>query len=437
MRILAPAIIFLFLIAISPALQQNLSSAETLKPSASDLPDTAMVSGMSVAESETDSVYPMSPERKELLISYSRIKNVWRFAGIFIEIVILAAVLYAGLSGRFRRWAEAVSQKGFFLYFFYLLFLLLFLFMVHLPFDYYRGFVVEHDYGFSNQTTGEWFVESLKSLGVTFVLAFIVVSVLYWLINRFKQWWLYLTILSLPFMIFVVLAAPVVIAPMFNQFEPLKDSHLADEMTALAANADIRDPDIFEVDASRQSKKLNAYFTGMFGTRRIVLYDNIIETMTIDELKFVMGHEIGHYKMHHIWKGLLIAVAFVLLATFFADRLLRNVIRRHGRRFGFHRLGDPASLPLILLFAVLFNFVTLPIQNGISRHYEYRADEYGMKLSGVTDEVAEITFDKLSAYNLSDPEPPAVIELWFYDHPALYKRVENVKRLYGELQSKL
>ncbi|UCD93940.1 MAG: M48 family metallopeptidase, partial [Candidatus Zixiibacteriota bacterium] len=264
------------------------------------------------------------------------------------------------------------------------------------------------------------------------VIAFIGVGILYWLINRFRRWWLYVTLVSIPLAVLLIVILPVIVAPMFNKFEPMKDRNLAREMTALASKAGIEDPDIFEVNASKQSKKLNAYYTGMFGTRRIVLYDNIIEAFSAEELKFVVGHEIGHYKMWHIWKGLIIAVVFVLAATFLMSRFLPRLILLGSRRFGFSRLGDIGSLPLIMLFAVVFTFITQPIPNAVSRYYEYNSDEYGFELSGVTIEDAARTFDKLSVYNLSDPDPPAIIEFWFYDHPALSKRVENIKRLYSQ-----
>jgi Zn-dependent protease with chaperone function len=377
------------------------------------------------------SEYPMTSQRRELLLSYSKFKNIWRFASFGIDVLILLIIVYTGLSGRLQKWAAAVSRRKVLRYFFYVLLLLIVLHVIHLPADYYREFVVEHDYGFSNQTFSEWAVDGLKGLAVVVVIAFIGVGILYWLINRFRRWWLYATLVAIPLMVLLIVVFPVVVSPMFNKFEPLKDQNLAREMTALASKAGIEDPDIFEVNASRQSKKLNAYFTGMFGTRRIVLYDNIIRALSVEELKFVMAHEIGHYKMRHIWKGLIIAIIFVMAGTYLMSRLLPGVIVRNSRRFGFSRLGDVASLPLIMLFVVVFTFITQPIPNAVSRYFEYDADEYGFELSGVTLEDAARTYDKLSVYNLSDPNPPAIIEFWFYDHPALSKRVENIKKLHS------
>lgn len=396
----------------------------------------SLLSGGTTADSASSNfVYPMSSERKEKLIAYSRFNNIWRFAGFFISVGILLLALYTGLSARFRKWAEAITRREFLISFFYFLFLMLFLFLINLPFDYYRSFVIEHRYSFSNQTVGAWFGETLKSEAVGFVIGFIVVLILYWLIKRFKRWWLIFAVGSIPFMAFMILIAPVVISPMFNKFEPIKSKELAAEMTALAAKAGIHNPDIFEVDASKQSSKVNAYFTGLFGTKRIVLYDTAIKNFTVNELKFIMGHEIGHYIKNHIWYGLLMAVVLIFIGGYLIDKFLPRLINRQSRILGFTHLSNIAGLPLLILFVTVFGFVAQPIMNGASRYFEYQADEYGMQISGVTGDEAATAFDKLSVFNLSDPEPSALIEFWFYDHPALIKRMENVHKLYDRIHS--
>jgi len=309
------------------------------------------------------------------------------------------------------------------------------MYLINLPVDYYRNFLIEHEYGFSNQTGSEWFIESLKSLGLETIFGIIIISIMYWLINKTKKWWLYFALGAIPFLVFLMVIYPVVISPMFNEFKPLQDKTLESEMTALAEKAGIHDPDIYEVDGSKQSNKLNAYFVGMFGSKRIVLYDTIIKNFSIDELKFVMGHEIGHYLKNHIWYGLFSAVIMLFVICWLINRLLHKIIQKYRNKFGFERLGDIASLPLIMLFISVFGFITQPVTNGMSRIMEYQSDRFGMELSGVTDEVALTAFDKLSVYNLSDPDPSDIIEFWFYDHPAPVKRMANVKEIYKEINS--
>ncbi len=382
---------------------------------------------------ENDFVYPMSPERKEKLISYSKFTNIWRFASFFIGIAFLLIVLFTKLSVRFRLWANAVSKKKIFQYSIYIILFTLFMYLINLPVDYYRNFLIEHEYGFSNQTAVEWFIEGLKSLGLELLFSVIIISILYSQINKTKKWWLHFAIGAIPFLVFLMVIYPVVISPMFNEFKPLQDKELAAEMTALAEKAGIHNPDIYEVDGSKQSNKINAYFVGMFGTKRIVMYDTIIKNFTTDELKFVMAHEIGHYLKNHIWYGLFSAVLMIFVICWSMNKLLHKFIGRYKDKFGFDRLGNIASLPLVMLFISIFIFITQPVNNGFKRIAEYQADRFGLELSGVTDEVAVTAFDKLSVYNLSDPDPADIIEFWFYSHPTLKKRMANVREIYNEI----
>jgi Zn-dependent protease with chaperone function len=214
---------------------------------------------------------------------------------------------------------------------------------------------------------------------------------------------------------------------MFNVFEPLKDKHLEGEILALASKAGIEGSDVFQVDGSKQSSKINAYVTGLFGTKRIVLYDTMIDNFETDEIKFVMGHEMGHYVMNHIWWGLSIVVLFIAFAFWLVDKTIRPAIDRFKDRFGFDRLGDIASLPLVMVFISVISFFFNPITNGASRYWEHQADIYGMEITDVSGESAAIAFDKLSVFNLSDPDPHPIIEFWFYDHPTLKKRMEFVR----------
>lgn len=394
--------------------------------------DSIAVSSPGTESVDSNFIYPMPPERKALLISYSQFNNRWRFIEFFVDIALLALVLFTGLSSKFREWARNLVKREFLAVLFYLLFFMIFIYAISFPFDYYREYIIEHEYGFSNQTFGDWFGDTLKSLAVGFVFGVPVVWILYWLIKRFKKWWLFFAVGSIPFIAFMMLIVPVVVSPLFNKFEPIKDQNLAHEMVALAERAGIHNPDVFEVDASKQSSKVNAYFTGLFGTKRIVLYDTTIKNFTVNELKFIMGHEIGHYLMHHIWYGLFMAVIFIFIAGFLTDKFMGGIINKQSRRFGFSSLGDVASFPLVMLFITLFGFVFQPFSNGVSRYFEYQSDKFGLELSGVNGDEAATAFDKLSVFNLSDPEPSAIIEFWFYDHPALIKRMENVKKLYAQ-----
>ncbi len=385
--------------------------------------DTASSGAVSTAGSTEEPVYPLSPERYERLVSYSKFVNVWRFAEFFIGLAILAVILFTGLSARFRDWTAKIPSKFFALWAFLCIFLLAD-YIMNLPFSIYRNFIVEDHYGFMNQTFMQWWGDDLKGLLVGAVLMIIPIWPLYWLLNRLKNWWLWFSLGAIPFAVLAVVIVPVLISPLFNEFGPLKDKKLESEIMTMAQKAGIEGANIFEVNGSKQSDKVNAYVTGLFGTKRIVLYDTLIKNFTIPEIKFVMAHEMGHYLKHHIWWGLSVAIAFIMVALWLASRLLPITITRLKDSLRFERLGDYASLPLIAAYLSIFSFLFQPITNASSRLMERQADEYGMIASGVDSETAATAFDKLSALNLSDPDPSGIVEFWFYTHPSLKKRIE-------------
>jgi Zn-dependent protease with chaperone function len=140
-----------------------------------------------------------------------------------------------------------------------------------------------------------------------------------------------------------------------------------------------------------------------------------------------MGHEMGHYVMHHMWWGLALAILLIFFSLWFINKTVHGIIRRFRHRFKFDRLGDWASLPLLLLYASVLSFFLQPISNGVSRYMEHQSDVYGMEISGVSGDEAAVAFDKLSVFNLSDPDPNPIIEFWFYSHPSLKSRMNFVR----------
>jgi STE24 endopeptidase len=376
--------------------------------------------------SSAQMTYPLSPERQEQLVSYSRFNNIWLFVEFLAGLAVLALILFTGLSARFRDWTSSIKLRFFAVWAFAAL-VIIAEYVLYFPFDVFRSFFVERSYGFLNQGFAGWFGESLLGLFLGVVISIIPIWFFYWLIKNTKRWWLVFSVGAVPFLVFFIVVAPVVISPMFNDFTPLKDKALESEIRTLAQKGGIGDADIFEVNGSKQSSKVNAYVTGLMNTRRIVLYDTMIKGFTPEEIKFVMGHEMGHYVMNHIWWGVLVATLSILIGTWLMDKTIHPVIRRFKNRFGFDQLSDIASLPLVMAYISVFFFLFQPVTNGLSRYMETQADRYGMEMSGVSVEDAARAFDKLSVYNLSDPNPNPILEFWFYSHPAIQKRIEAVR----------
>lgn len=386
-----------------------------------DTADTVM------AGATEEPLYPLSPERKAKLISYSRFNNLWRFADFFIGVIILALVLFTGWSAKLRTFAQKAKYK-FFVWWLYFILISIVLYIISFPFDYYREYVVEVNYGFMNQTFGEWFIDGLKALGLSMLLGIIPMWLFYFIIERSKKWWLWFSLGSIPLLILLVVIAPVFLAPVFNDFTSLNDKELETKILSLASTAGIEGSNVFEVDASKQSSKINAYVTGLFNTKRIVLYDTIIKNFEEDEILFVMGHEMGHYVMNHIWQGLALAVFVIMISLWLTNKFVHKFINRFQAKLKFDRFSDIASLPLALLFLTVISFFSQPVSNSFSRYMEHQADIYGMEITDVSGNSAAIAFDKLSAFNLSDPEPHPIIEFWFYSHPSLSKRMQFVRQ---------
>lgn len=387
---------------------------------------TSAVLSSDSSSSTQSAVYPLSPERKAKLIAYARTTNIWRFADFGITVVILLLILFTGFSARVRQWAQ-IGRRRFWVTWLYFAILSAVIWLLTFPFDYYHNFAIERQYGFMNQTFGSWLGENLMSLGISVLLGIIPVWFFYFLIERFRRWWLVFSVGAVPFLVFFIVIAPVVISPLFNKFEPLQDKQLESSILSLADKAGIAGSNVFQVNASKQSTKVNAYVTGLFGTKRIVLYDNLINNFTLDEIRFVMGHEMGHYVLHHIWWGLGTAIVLLLIVLWITSLSIERLIHRFRHSWKFDRLSDIASLPLVMLYLTVIMFLLQPIMNGISRHHEHQSDVYGMEITGVDGESAAIAFDKLSALNLSDPDPNPIIEFWFYSHPALQKRMAFVR----------
>jgi STE24 endopeptidase len=400
--------------------------------SAADTNKTAML-GAATETTPEESVYPVSPERRVLLNKYSKFRLEWSVFYDVFQWIVLLVIAFTGASRALLKLAERWASRKSVQFLIYLLLLIVVTTLISFPLDIYRDYVVEHDYSLSNQSFGSWLGDWAKSIPIGYIATVIMAGFFYFLVHRFpRRWWLAFSIGAIPFIVLVIVIVPVVVSPMFNDFKPLEDQQLKMQILELAGKAGIDGANVFEVDASRQSKKLNAYVTGLFGTKRIVLYDTIIKAMTTGQLLFVMGHEMGHYVMNHIWLTVGMIIVVLLFVSWLIARLLPPLIRKYQHRLKFAEIGSYASLPMVMLAMSLIMFFLQPVTNGLSRYFEHKADIYGMEMTGYDGVAAAIAFDKLSAYNLSDPNPGPLVEFWFYDHPALQKRIDFVKSYHGE-----
>jgi Zn-dependent protease with chaperone function len=298
------------------------------------------------------------------------------------------------------------------------------MFIIDLPLAYYEEFVRQHAYDLSNQTLGKWIGDSFKSLVVSFIIGFLFLWLPYLALKKSpKRWWLYVGVGTIPFLFFFIIITPIWISPLFNDFGPMKDKALEQKILALADKAGIGGSHVFEVNKSIDTKQVNAYVTGFLDTKRIVLWDTIIDKLNEKELLFVMGHEMGHYVLGHVWKTVLFLSALILVSLYVAYRLAGGLINKYKNRFGFDQLSDVASLPLILLLISVFMVVITPIANWYSRYQEHQADIFGLEITQDNHDAAT-AFVKLQQENLSNPRPGLLYKLWRADHPVLGDRID-------------
>jgi Zn-dependent protease with chaperone function len=371
----------------------------------------------------TDAPVPVPEPSEKAMARYRSGVVLWLIDTAW-GLILPAAILLTGFSARMRNWAVRVSRKRVLTIAIYFAIFSVITYAIDLPRAYYEDFVREHAYGLSNQTFSKWFGDSLKSLVVGTIMGALFLWVPYLLLRKSpRRWWLYTAMAAVPFLVLTLLIAPVWIDPLFNTFGPMKNKGLEARILQLADRAGIEDGRVYEVDKSADTNTLNAYVAGVGGTKRIVLWDTIIARLDEPQLLFVMGHEMGHYVLNHIWKALAIFSVLIGVLLYAVHRVAGVVIGRYEGRFGFSELSDVASLPLIMLLFSLAFLVVSPIVLGINRHFEHEADRFGLEITRA-NRPAALSFVRLQQDNLANPRPHWLVRLFRASHPTLAERIE-------------
>lgn len=373
----------------------------------------------------------LSQEKRAEAIAY-RHKTYWLYAGTTLYTALLLFLfLRLRVAPRLRNWAERLSSRRFVQL---LLFSppLILLFVVLLsPTDVY-GQWISLKYGLSVQGWSSWLWDWTQGQIITAIVGTLFIGILFVALRRSpRRWWLYFWVATIPIVFFVVFLAPLVIDPLFNDFEPLEKSHpeLVATIDKLLAHAGLPIPHdhIFLMKASEKSNVLNAYVTGFGASKRLVLWDTIIAAERGDVILHTLGHEMGHYRLHHEWLGFAVFIP-VFLGLFYATyRILKGSLARWGLALEIRAPDDWAALPLLFLIIFAMTFLLTPVFNGFSRWQEHEADRYGLEvIHGITPnpgEVASEAFQLEGETNLSDPDPPEFIRVWLFDHPPTNDRI--------------
>jgi Zn-dependent protease with chaperone function len=393
-------------------------------------PPVAAQNDASVSSAQTQAMihYSLPPDKLQKSYALYLIGGVLYFVTTVWGLLVLYAMLRMRFGARLRDLALRVSRFRVLqaaivmsLFFFVLQ-------IVQLPFDAYEHHI-GLQYGLSVQHWGSWFGDWAKSVSLVLLGGSIAGWGLYAALRGSpRRWWFYFWLGTIPFVVFMIFIQPIWIDPMFNKFEPLTGRH-ADlvgdlERVVHRAGMDIPPERMFEMKASEKTTQLNAYVTGFGSTKRVVVWDTTMQHLDSPQTMFVFGHEMGHYVLGHIPKMLGIFLALLLGLYYIGYRLANWMVERFGERWGIRELSDWASFPL--LFLLLLFFAT-PVFNGISRHYEHQADQYGLEvMHGLVPDSgrsAAQSFQILGQRSLDYPGVGKFAEFWLWSHPTIRDRV--------------
>lgn len=343
---------------------------------------------------------------------------LWNY---LLAVGVCILLLSSRISARLRDLSERLTKSKTLQVVCYSVPYLLLIYVLSFPLNIYEHFFREHQYKLATQSFPAWFQEQLIGLGITIVGGTIFLIVLYGVFRRApKTWWIWATAVAVVFSFFLLIIAPVFIEPLFNTYKPLTKPEISEPILVMARANQIPVRQVFEVDASRQTTRVSANVSGILGTTRIALNDNLLKRCTIPEIRAVMAHEMGHYVLNHGAKLLTYLGVFILIGFALTRVLFDAVVRRWGDEWGVHGIADPAGLPLLALIFSTLLFLATPLLNTVVRITEREADAFGINTAREPEGMAEVAL-KLGAYRKLNPTP--VEEFIFYDHPSGRARI--------------
>jgi len=425
------ALAFCFAIGSAASAQQTTSLSDSQMPSVITIPAEAQPSDSFSAEAATNAYLAQIPAAARARSDAYFEGGYWLILCDFLlAVIVYWALLRLGWSARMRRFAEHLTRVRILQNFFYWIQFMLITFVLTFPLTVYEGFFREWKYGLATQTFGPWMGDQIKGLLIAIILGGIVAVVLLeivrWLPNTWHIWGAIVTTL---FMIAAIMIAPVYLLPLFNKVTKLDDPKVTQPILSMARANGIPAHDVFEVDASRQTTRMSANVSGFGRTMRITLNDNLLRRGSPEEIQSVMGHEMGHYVLHHIYKDVLFL--FVVTVAFFALLRwgLRYSLARWGTKWGVQGITDPAVIPLVFLIATIFFFLLTPVSNTQTRTEEAEADMFGLNASRQPDGFAQAAIH-LGEYRKMSP---GSVEEWiFFDHPSGRNRIYRAMRWKAE-----
>lgn len=350
---------------------------------------------------------------------YNRIRNRIALFEPFFVLAVLAFIQLSGLSLAISRISESISQTWYIRTALYGLIFGSSYYLLTFWLGFIKGYTIEHRFGLSNQTLKNWIKDEVKKICISAVIYLIFIEFLYFLlIYRASGWWYLLAAGWIGVTVFMAKFVPIIVIPLFFKSEPLGDGELRKRLIALAERCGLKILDTFRLKISAKTKKANAALVGLGATRRVLLGDTLLENYSRDEIEVVIAHELGHHKLSHMGKSIILS-AVSILAICYLLHIISPVIADIS---GVGSINSLVTFPSILLVISLAGLILTPLQNAISRKMERSADLFALKATTLKDAFISC-MTKLSQQNLSDPAPNRFIEIMLYDHPPVSKRI--------------
>ena len=343
---------------------------------------------------------------------------------------VMVLLMETKLSARIRDWTERMVGAKFLQWWLYWLGFTGVSYALSFPLTVYEAYFREHQYGLSNLSFGGWLSEQMTGLALSVVLVGLAFTVLVPIVRRLpRTWHLWGTLVGIGFLCFAVVIGPVFIAPLFNKYKPLENQAIKQSILSLARASGIPATNVYEVDASKQSKRVSANVSGFLGTERITLNDNLLARCSPQAILSTMGHEMGHYVLHHIYNTVIFFTIVIAVMFWLLRSGMEFTLARWSERWNLRGVSDVAALPVAVLILSTLGFLFTPIGNSFTRQQEYEADMYGINAARQPDGEAEVDL-LLGEYRKMDPGP--LEEMLFFDHPSGRTRIYAAMRWKAE-----
>jgi STE24 endopeptidase len=404
---------------------------ETAMPSVLSVPPAAQASPNFNAEAATDAYLAEIPAEKRAKSDAYFEGGYWLILWDFLYgAVVSVLLLNLRWSAAMRNLAERVTRfKPLQTWLYWLQYALL-TFILIFPLTVYEGYTRERKYGLATQTFGPWFNDQFKNLLINLVLGGILAMLLFGVVRRLpRTWWIWGSMVTMAVLIFAALITPVYLIPIFNKITPLDDPKITQPILSLARANGIAAKDVYQMDASKQTTRMSANVSGFGSTMRITLNDNLLRRGSPEEIQMVMGHEMGHYVLNHVYKSMMFFLIVTVTGFAFLKWSLEWSLARWGERWQIRGITDTAVLPLVVLLGSIFFLAMTPALNTFIRSQEYEADMYGLNATRQPDGFAQGAIH-LGEYRKMSPGP--LEERVFYDHPSGRNRIYAAMRWKAE-----